>query len=244
MIDREQLYRQAVAGTFNVDLGNQGDFTAYSTTFITEKFDDAPEVAGIKRIARDTRYYYWLDMLERIPLGMSYPEIIRDVKNRMQASLLKNYRLVVDGTGVGLAILQMMYEEGLDPLGICITGGNSVGVWRDPKGKKIGYTVPKRDIIMNMQAIFTGRRISILPTAKDAKTFITELANYKLKISQNGTDTYEAWRDKIHDDLVMSTGIGLWHLSYEYGLKRRVIEENLAFMTEKQDEDYKPFENF
>ena len=107
MIDREELYRRAVAGTFNVDLGNQGDFTAYSTTFITEQLE-APEVDGIKRIAREGRYYYWLDMLERIPLGMSYPEIIRDVKNRKQSDLLRNFRLVVDGTGVGLAILQMM----------------------------------------------------------------------------------------------------------------------------------------
>ena len=233
MMDIDEIYRRAAGGTFNVDLGNQGDYTAYSVTFLVEQ-RDSDTVDGIPRKVHEIRNFYYIDQLERVPLGMSYPEIVKDVKNRLQDSRLRNFRLVVDATGVGLPVLQMMSDEGLDPLGICITGGNNPGEWKDPKGRRMGYTVPKRDIITVMQSIFTGRRIKIFPS-EGARTLVDELANYKYKLSRNGSDTYEAWRESIHDDLVMSSGIGLWYLNHIYGTKRKVIDENLELFKDKYD---------
>ncbi len=44
---------------------------------------------------------------------------------------------------------------------------------------------------------------------------VEELQNFKLKITTAGNDTYEAWRESDHDDLVLAAAMAAW-----YGEKR------------------------
>lgn len=39
---------------------------------------------------------------------------------------------------------------------------------------------------------------------------VKELLNFKVTISTSGHDSYEAWREGDHDDLVLATAMALW----------------------------------
>ena len=49
----------------------------------------------------------------------------------------------------------------------------------------------------------------------EAPVLVEELQNFKLKITTAGNDTYEAWRESDHDDLVLAVAMAAW-----YGEKR------------------------
>jgi hypothetical protein len=34
--------------------------------------------------------------------------------------------------------------------------------------------------------------------------------NFRVTISQSGHDSYDAWRERIHDDLVLATALAVW----------------------------------
>ena len=39
---------------------------------------------------------------------------------------------------------------------------------------------------------------------------IEELQNFKVKFTRAGNDTYEAWRESDHDDLVLAAAMAAW----------------------------------
>ena len=66
--------------------------------------------------------------------------------------LQDNSTLVVDATGVGRPVVDMLYASGLNPIAVTITGGDSVhltdGIWR----------VPKRDLVGLLQVLLQPSR--------------------------------------------------------------------------------------
>ncbi len=44
----------------------------------------------------------------------------------------------------------------------------------------------------------------------EAPTLIQEVLAFKVKITANAHDTYEAWREGVHDDLVLSVAMAAW----------------------------------
>ena len=228
---------------FTVDLGNQADYTAYSVIEAKEIYEpDTHE--GIDRKAKEARYKYTIRYLKRVGLGTSYPGIARDVKQKLENPKIKGAELVVDGTGVGLPVLQEMREIGLDPIGICITGGETVGTWKSPSGSRLGYTVPKQNIVTVIQSALSARRLAIPQGLDNLNDFKKELMNFKVSLTKKGNEVFGASDDAIHDDLVMSVGIGIWYLFYRYGITKKVISENLDILgkqIKKRGDDYSPF---
>ncbi len=45
-----------------------------------------------------------------------------------------------------------------------------------------------------------------------AQTLVNELLNFKVSISNVRHDSYSAWRENIHDDLVLSVTIAVWYV--------------------------------
>ena len=227
---------------FTVDLGNQADYTAYSVIEAKEIYE--PEThEGIDRRVREGRYKYTLRYLKRVGLGTSYPGIARDVKQKLENPKIRGAELVVDGTGVGLPVLQEMREIGLDPIGICITGGETVGKWKSPSGSTLGYTVPKQNIVTVLQSALSARRLAIPPGLENLADFKRELMNFKVSVTKKGNEVFGAADDAIHDDLVMSVGIGIWYLFYRYGVTKKVIIDNMDIIgrQQKKGDDYSPF---
>jgi hypothetical protein len=64
-------------------------------------------------------------------------------------------------------------------------------------------------LVSALQVVLQSGRLKIARGLPEAETLVNELLNFKSKISAAGHDSYEAWRESVHDDLVLS---GNWQL--------------------------------
>jgi len=179
-----------------LDLGMMQDFTALSM---------------LERVLKRTpdRYVseYNLVHLERFPLGTQYPEIVKHVAVMFQDSRLQNDgALIVDATGVGIPVVQMLIGEGLFPIPVTITGGSeTVEVGN-------GFHVPKRHLVSALVVLFQSGRLKIAQALKEGPTLVNELQSFQYKLDKRtGHDTYESVREEVHDDLVMSVALAAWY---------------------------------
>ena len=60
-----------------------------------------------------------------------------------------------------------------------------------------------------------SKRLKIAAGVAERDTLLGELANFSAKITQHANDTYEAWREGQHDDLVLALALACW--SFERG---------------------------
>lgn len=173
-----------------LDLGQSKDYTAMTI---------------IEKLADKSPYHYHLRYLKRFPLGTSYPDIVDEVKGITERPEIgKEFKLTVDKTGVGAPVVDMLKRAGLRPYEIIIHGGEAVT--RD--GREI--RIPKRDLISNLQVLFQSGRLKIAERIPDGQLLVKELLNFKVKISTSGHDSYEAWREGVHDDMVLSVAMAVW----------------------------------
>jgi hypothetical protein len=177
-----------------LDLGQAQDYTALSV------IDAPPQESGPSPLH--------IVHLHRYQLGMTYPDIIADVQRVL--SRIPGARLAVDATGVGRPVVDLLRKERLQPIAITITGGDKAihegSNWR----------VPKRDLVGLLAVAFQNKRLKIAASLPHAKTLIDELLNFKVKVSAAGHDSYEAWREGDHDDLVLSVAMACFAES-KYG---------------------------
>jgi hypothetical protein len=52
--------------------------------------------------------------------------------------------------------------------------------------------------------------IDICGHLPESETLVKELGNIRIKISLGGHDTYGAWREGQHDDLVLAAALACW----------------------------------
>lgn len=148
---------------------------------------------------------YAVRRLERIR-GESYPNIVQKVEALMRSPALKgNASLVVDQTGVGVPVVDLLRKAGLRPVAISIHGGdkatNEGGTWR----------VPKRDLVGVLQVLLQSGRLKVSSQLKLGPVLQAEMLNFKVKIDPvTAHDSYSAWRESDHDDLVLSVALACW----------------------------------
>ena len=167
--------------------------------------------------AKKAGYRYAVRHLERFELGTSYPAICKRVVELFAEPPLKYRTLIVDQTGVGRPVVDMLRRARpkacIRP--ITITSGNAVV----PDGA--GYHVPKKDLVSAMQVVFQSRRIQVARSLPNAAVLMKELESFRVKITTSGNETFEAWRDRDHDDLVLAVAMAVW--MGEHGLKKMWI---------------------
>lgn len=176
-----------------LDLGQAKDFTAMA---ILETRGERQEMTFQAR------------HLQRYDLGTPYPAIVADVAAMLKREPFTDVKttLAVDGTGVGAAVVDLFRKEKLNAhfKPILITGGDQVthegGVTR----------VPKRDLVSVTQVALQTSRLKIAADLPEAQTLVTELQNFQVKITAAANDTYGAWREGTHDDLVLAVSMALW----------------------------------
>jgi hypothetical protein len=183
-----------------LDLGQAQDYTAVA---VVERVAVA---VAIPRPHTETQHH--LRYLARIPLGTKYPTIVEQVKGLLSQPPLSrdDTPLVVDGTGVGKAVVDMFTAAGVRPYAVTITGGDTVNR-EDPWHLK----VPKRDLVGQLVALYQSRRLKTAAGLELAPVLLNELVNFKVKVSiATGHDSYEAWRESVHDDLVLAVALACW----------------------------------
>lgn len=169
-----------------LDLGQSQDYTALS---ILEY------VGGM----------YYARHLERVR-GVTYPDIVNKVTKIMASPVLEDGAfLVVDQTGVGVPVVDLLRQEGLRPIAVSIHGGD--------KATQDGnnWRVPKRDLVGVLQVLLQTGRLKVASKLKQGPVLQTEMLNFRVKIDPvTAHDSYSAWRESDHDDLVLSVALAAW----------------------------------
>ncbi len=188
-----------------LDLGQAADFTALAV--LQQTFGPDPFSPG------DTVSFYGVRHLERLPLGTPYtatagrPSVLSCVEKIVSAPpLAGSATLAVDQTGVGRPVVDIFRQAGL-PVAlrpVTITGGTAVSENED------GWHVPKKELVSTLQVLLQGRRLQIVRRLKEADALMREMVNFKVKITAAANETFGAWREGQHDDLVLAVALAAW----------------------------------
>lgn len=141
--------------------------------------------------------------------GIPYTAIVDKIRSLMYSIELGAVRpsLIVDQTGVGAPVVDLMRARGLTPKAITITGGDkshATDRW------KRDWRVPKRDLMSNLLVLSQNGRLKIAAGLKEASTLAAELQNMRVKIDlRTAHDSYVSWREGQHDDLVLAVALAL-----------------------------------
>jgi len=178
---------------FGLDLGQSQDYTACA---ILERI---PGTGGAQ-----ARYHGV--HLERLALGTPYPAVVAHVAGLLATPELRGRTaLVVDATGVGRPVVDMLRQAKLAPVAVTITGGDTTS--HDGSG----HRVPKRDLVSVVQVLLQSERLKFAEALPAVPALVQELLAFRVKITAAAHDTYGAWREGAHDDLVLATAVAAWY---------------------------------
>jgi hypothetical protein len=151
--------------------------------------------------------------LKRWALGTPYTEIVDNLVKFYELPELKASPplLVVDATGVGAAVCEMIPQTmtaAKMPGSWCqvsITGGSAVtnvGMGR--------WNVSKKQLASVVQVVLGNRRLLVAPEQPERETLLRELGTFQVKITAAGNESFEAWRESAHDDMVLAVALAVW----------------------------------
>ncbi|MBV8841519.1 MAG: hypothetical protein JO307_01800 [Bryobacterales bacterium] len=166
-----------------LDLGQREDFSAIA---VVEREEKAWGARGGLLV----RY------LERMPLGTPYTKVVERVCGLMRhRELAGRSRLVVDATGVGAPVVEMLGSAGLAGImtAVTITGGAQA----HGRGEK--WHVPRRDLLMNLEVLMERGELTICRRLGEAERLTRELTSVGAR-GESGE----------HDDLAMSVALACW----------------------------------
>lgn len=186
-----------------LDLGQLADYTAVAVLELAEL-----------RGPWDPVYYEWkkqtilrLRHLERMALGTPYPEVVERVRRVVRSGeLLGQCRLMVDATGVGPPVVDMLrrVDLGCPMMPAMITGA-------ELESSASGYyRVPKRDLVVGLQVMLQEGVLEISGGMAEARTLVEEMLAMRVRITPAMHEQYGAWRQGEHDDLVLAVAMAVW----------------------------------
>jgi len=184
-----------------LDLGQAQD---YSALVIAERYQPAPDTTVLG--AKPPLPRYGVRFLKRWPLRTDYPVIVQDVAAVLgHAPLAGNVRLIVDYTGCGRPVVDMFRQAELRPRPVHIHGGQKV---TDEDGTT---GVPKRDLVATVAVLLQQQRLQIAESLPETPALLHELLNFRVTIDpKTANDSYSAWRERDHDDLVLALALACW----------------------------------
>ena len=148
--------------------------------------------------------------LERIPAGVSYPEIVSRVRS-LHGQLQKPVT-VLDATGVGKAAVELFRKSNVYVSVFTLVAGDQV--IRDGSN----YRIPKRDVISSTQVLLQTGRLKIARSLPHAALLARELVNFRFKVGQDRSEDVLDWREGPDDDLVLALAIAAWEAECRPGL--------------------------
>jgi hypothetical protein len=147
---------------------------------------------------------YRIGYLSRLPLKTPYPAVVEAIR-RIIINLPRGADLIVDFTGVGRGIFDMLVDHSLNPIGVTMTGGFEV--------HRTGtiVTVPKSTLVSKLVAKVHAGELTVHKDLSDWPALKRELLNFRSGVTPAGQETWNA-RSGEHDDLVIATALCVWGL--------------------------------
>jgi hypothetical protein len=168
--------------------------------------NDPSALVILERTGVESVWYYAARHLHRWPLGTRCPLIVTETRQLLTAlPSAVPHVLVVDNTGVGRAVVDL-FREG-SPICIVpltITSGHDATIGPD------GPHVPKKQLVSVLQALLQTGRLKVAASLPLARTLTQELEVFRAKITTAANETFEAWREKDKDDIVLALCIAAW----------------------------------
>ena len=172
-----------------VDLGQKQDHTAIAVVERTE--------------------FLLVRHVERVALGTPYPLVVAHLREMVgRPELRRQCALVVDGTGLGGPVVEMLRGAGLgcEITAVTITGGE-----REHRSGGQQVSVPKRDLMAGVQVGLDNGDLRIARRLKELGPLVRELADVRTT-SGPGTGRVRIGADGCgeHDDLVIALALACW----------------------------------
>jgi hypothetical protein len=198
-----------------LDLGQSADYTALAVMQTLPTY-------GAATGKHSTELH--LRHLERYPLKTPYTQIADHVRDLLSGPsftvpVLENGRvakpstqLIVDATGVGTAVTDLLTERRMNFVEVTITGlGQKVS--RNGTRK---YSVPKQDLVAALEVPLHKGTLKVAKGLELWSVLREELLNFRRKQNrQTAHISYEHWRESDHDDLVLAAALGCWKATYK-----------------------------
>jgi len=176
-----------------LDLGQASDYTALAILQRTITTNPREKFFAVRH-------------LERFPLGTSYPTICDRVVDLFDEPPLSNGTLAVDQTGVGRAVVDLIRRARPQAIirPITITAGHAV------VPDDAGWHIPKKELVSVLQVLLQSRRLQVARGLPMAPLLVKELETFRVKITASANETFESWRERDHDDLVLAVAMAAW----------------------------------
>ena len=112
--------------------------------------------------------------------------------------------LVIDSTGVGVAVRDMLLAKGLRPKAITITAGEAYS--------QVGssFHVGKARLIGTFLGAFDGGKVAVNPSMPIWPQLEKEMLAYRAEISAQGRAKFEA-EEGEHDDMIFALAQAIWY---------------------------------
>jgi hypothetical protein len=198
-----------------LDLGQSADYSALAVIQKVPNYD-----------AKTGKHSSELQLkhLERYPLKTPYTTIADQVKSLLGGPpfttpviwggrlVRPTTELIVDATGVGVAVTDLLKERGLNHIAVTITG---LGQKVNRHGTR-EYSVPKQDLISALEVPFHKGTLKLPKGLEGWPMLREELLNFRRKQNTRTAHiSYEHWRESDHDDLVLAAALACWKATYK-----------------------------
>ncbi len=180
-----------------LDLGQKRDFSAVAVVEREERM-----AAGWSPRASCS---LTVRHLERMSLGTSYTRVTERVCAIMRSPQMQGQsRLVVDATGLGAPVVEMLQRSGMGSwmTAVTITGGEQA------HGSAERWSVPKKDLLTGVEVLLEAGELTISRHLKDAEVLVRELEGMRLA-SVGGKGKLLA-EGPEHDDLALALALACW----------------------------------
>lgn len=150
---------------------------------------------------------YFIRHIQRLPLGMSYPDVAQYIADLLCKPVFahRQVRVLIDVTGVGRPVYDDLRRE-------ISLREECRSTWLKPinfvRGEKYNLStgvLGKAYLVSRLQSLLQGRRVHA-PDTSEVNATLEELKVYQIKVSDDGQDTYGASTGK-HDDLATAMAL-------------------------------------
>lgn len=205
----------------SIDIAKRRDFTAIQI------YRDTPElIRGDKAAHAPDRQFHYQDLVYQFKgQDMRYQDLAMHVVRLLSDKKVNNNNdLIVDGTGVGVAVVDIFRERGLNPIPIVATSGgtarpvyadigNIFGTGEQLKGMQTvsEWHVPKVEMVQAGQVAMEQRLVRIAPNVNHLDDFREQLQGFKGRFNEKTNYTrYDAEDDDVHDDFITCYLMAMW----------------------------------
>jgi hypothetical protein len=176
---------------FGVDLGKREDYSA------------------LAMIEYDHGLYH-LRWLWRWPTGTEYRVVAAHTAEWVAKLPWGQRALVVDGTGVGDAVVELFKSVRLDPIEVVLTGGKNT----TRTGRR--WHTPRESLFSVLLVALEQRTLRVTGKLDLVQTFLAEMDAMPSRPApdpSHDTEAYRAGRQQPHDDLVFAVALACWWAS-------------------------------